>query len=83
LESCTFDCSPAVIQPKRDARRRYAFPIVNPGISGDSTSLQIGLLLLFHLEPGFTDPVINRAIIRGEMKSPRDNSISARGLVSV
>src|ERR1700719_1000210 len=38
---------------------------------------------LFHDELGFTDPVINMAIIRRGMKSFRDNSISARVLICV
>jgi hypothetical protein len=38
---------------------------------------------LFHDEPGFSDPVINMAIIRCGMKSFRDNSISARVLICV
>ncbi len=39
------------------------------------------LSYLFHDEPGFTDPVINMAIIGRGVKSFRDNSISARVLI--
>jgi hypothetical protein len=38
---------------------------------------------LFRHERGFTDPVINMAIIRRGMKSFRDDSIRARILISV
>jgi len=44
---------------------------------------QPSLPILFHDEPGFTNPVINMAIIRRGMKSFRDNSISARVLICV